>query len=73
MMLEAAVLTIMPGAVAFAAAMDIFTMRIPNRVSIVLVAAFFPLALLAGLGLSHYCRPPARAARSRADASSRRR
>jgi prepilin peptidase CpaA len=51
MMLEAAVLTIMPGAVAFAAAMDIFTMRIPNRVSIVLVAAFFPLALLAGLGL----------------------
>jgi prepilin peptidase CpaA len=48
--LEAAVLTILPGAVAFAAAMDLFTMRIPNRVSILLVLAFFPLALLAGLG-----------------------
>jgi prepilin peptidase CpaA len=51
MVLEAAVLTILPGAVAFAAAMDIFTMTIPNRISIVLVLAFFPLALLTGLGL----------------------
>jgi prepilin peptidase CpaA len=50
MVLEAAVLTVLPGAVAFAAAMDIFTMKIPNRISIVLVLAFFPLALLAGLG-----------------------
>jgi prepilin peptidase CpaA len=50
MVLEAAVLTILPGAVAFAAAMDLFTMRIPNRVSVLLVLAFFPLALLAGLG-----------------------
>ncbi len=47
-MLELAVLTILPGAVAFAAAMDIFTMTIPNRVSAVMVLAFFPLALLAG-------------------------
>ena len=52
MVLEAAVLTILPGAVAFAAAMDIFTMTIPNRISIVLVLAFFPLALLAGLSFS---------------------
>jgi prepilin peptidase CpaA len=51
MMLEIAVLTIMPGAVAFAAAMDMLTMKIPNRISLVLVLAFFPLALLAGLGL----------------------
>ena len=51
MVLELAVLTVLPGAVAFAAAMDIFTMTIPNRISIVLVLAFFPLALLAGLGL----------------------
>jgi prepilin peptidase CpaA len=50
MVLEAAVLTVLPGAVAFAAAMDIFTMRIPNRISMVLVVAFFPLALMAGLG-----------------------
>jgi prepilin peptidase CpaA len=52
MMLELAVLTILPGAVAFAAAMDIFTMTIPNRISVVLVLSFFPLALLAGLDLS---------------------
>jgi len=52
MVLELAVLTVLPGAVAFAAAMDIFTMRIPNRVSLVLVAAFLPMALLAGLGLA---------------------
>jgi prepilin peptidase CpaA len=50
MVLEAAVLTVLPGAVAFAAAMDIFTMKIPNRISIVLVLSFFPLAYLAGLG-----------------------
>jgi prepilin peptidase CpaA len=50
MVLEAAVLTVLPGAVVFAAAMDIFTMKIPNRISVVLVLAFFPMALLAGLG-----------------------
>lgn len=49
MLLEIAVLTLLPGAVAFAAAMDLFTMTIPNRVSVVMVAAFFPIALLAGL------------------------
>ena len=48
-MLELAVLTVMPGAVAFAAAMDLLTMRIPNLISAVMVSAFFPLALLAGL------------------------
>ena len=31
-MLEAAVLTVLPGAVAFAAAMDLLTMKIPNRI-----------------------------------------
>ena len=49
-MFEAAVLVILPCAVAFAAATDLFTMKIPNRISVVLVLAFFPLALLAGLG-----------------------
>jgi prepilin peptidase CpaA len=48
--LEFAVLTVLPGAVAFAAAMDLLTMKIPNRISALMVLAFFPLALLAGLG-----------------------
>jgi prepilin peptidase CpaA len=48
-MLDVAVLTVMPGAVAFAAAMDLLTMKIPNRISAILVLTFFPLALLAGL------------------------
>jgi prepilin peptidase CpaA len=46
---QVAVLTVLPGAVAFAAAMDLLTMKIPNRISAVLVCAFFPLAALAGL------------------------
>ena len=49
-MLDLAVLTVLPGAVAFAAAMDLLTMKIPNRISAVMVLAFFPLALLVGLG-----------------------
>jgi prepilin peptidase CpaA len=48
-MFEAAVLVILPFAVAFAAAMDLLTMKIPNRISVLMVLAFFPLALLAGL------------------------
>jgi prepilin peptidase CpaA len=51
-MLELAVLTVLPGAVAFAAAMDLLTMRIPNRISLVMVLAFFPLALLGGMNAS---------------------
>lgn len=49
-MLEVAVLTVLPGAVALAAALDLFTMKIPNRLSAVMVLAFLPVALLAGLG-----------------------
>jgi prepilin peptidase CpaA len=48
-MLELAVLTVLPGAVAFAAAMDLLTLRIPNLLSALMVLAFFPLALLAGM------------------------
>jgi prepilin peptidase CpaA len=48
--LEVAVLTVLPGAVALAAALDLLTMKIPNRISAAMVLAFFPLALLAGLG-----------------------
>jgi len=49
-MLEFWVLLILPAAVAFAAAMDIFTMTIPNRVSVIMAVAFFPAAWLAGIG-----------------------
>ena len=48
---EYLLMIVFPGAMAFAAAMDLITMTIPNKVSIVLVAAFFLLAPLAGLGL----------------------
>jgi prepilin peptidase CpaA len=47
-MLEAAILTVLPGAVAFAAAMDLLTMKIPNRIPAVMVLAFFPMAMLSG-------------------------
>jgi prepilin peptidase CpaA len=50
-MFETAVLIVLPFAVAFAAATDLLTMKIPNRISVVLVLAFFPLAVLAGLGV----------------------
>lgn len=47
--LEFAVLTVFPGAIAFAAAMDFFTMTIPNRISLALLAAFLVLGPLVGL------------------------
>src|SRR5215470_3908345 len=49
-MTEFALLTVFPGVVLFAAAMDLFTMTIPNRLSLALVAAFVLLAPLLGLG-----------------------
>jgi prepilin peptidase CpaA len=57
--LELVLLTVFPGVVAFAGAMDLFTMTIPNRVSLALVAAFLVLAPLSGFGMeemaSHLC------------------
>ena len=47
-MYELAILTVFPAAVAFAGAMDLFTMTIPNRISLALVAGFAVLAPLAG-------------------------
>lgn len=49
-MIEYAVLLVFPAAMAFAGAMDLFTMTIPNRISIVLVAAFFVAAGMTGIG-----------------------
>lgn len=50
-MFELAILTVFPAAVVFAGAMDLFTMTIPNRISLAMVAAFGVLAPFAGLGL----------------------
>lgn len=43
------VLLVFPGAMAFAAASDVVTMTIPNRVSLVLIAGFVVMALVIGL------------------------
>jgi prepilin peptidase CpaA len=45
-------LTIFPGAMAFAAATDLFSMTVPNRLVLVLTAGFFILAPMVGLGWS---------------------
>lgn len=47
-MLELVLLVLVPGAFAFGAAMDLFTLTIPNRVSAAIVLAFAPAAWLAG-------------------------
>jgi prepilin peptidase CpaA len=48
-MFEFAILLIFPAMMAFAAASDLFTMTISNRVSLVLVAGFLVLALFTGM------------------------
>jgi prepilin peptidase CpaA len=51
MMLDLARLLVFPALMAFAAASDLVTMTISNRVSLALVAAFLVLAPLSGMGL----------------------
>jgi prepilin peptidase CpaA len=51
MILDIARLMLFPALMAFAAASDLFTMTISNRVSLALVASFLVLALLSGMGL----------------------
>lgn len=46
------ILTIFPGAMALAAAADLFTMTVPNRLALALIVCFFVVAPLAGLGWS---------------------
>ena len=57
MILDLARLLLFPALMAFAAASDLFTMTISNRVSLVLVAGFFVLAVASGMApyevLSH--------------------
>ena len=49
-MLVHSLLFVFPFAMAFAAATDVLTMTIPNRLTIGLALAFFALAPIAGLG-----------------------
>jgi prepilin peptidase CpaA len=51
MMLDLARLLLFPALMAFAAASDLFTMTISNRVSLALAAGFVLLAVLGGMGL----------------------
>jgi prepilin peptidase CpaA len=57
MLLDHARLLLFPALMAFAAASDLFTMTISNRVSLALAAGFLVLALMSGMGaydiLSH--------------------
>jgi prepilin peptidase CpaA len=50
MILDTARLLLFPALMAFAAASDLFTMTISNRVSVVLCAGFLILALASGMG-----------------------
>src|ERR1700685_3382744 len=50
MILDIARLLLFPSLMAFAAASDLFTMTIPNRVSLALAAGFLVLAILSGMG-----------------------
>jgi prepilin peptidase CpaA len=50
MIIDLARLTLFPALMAFAAASDLFTMTISNRISLLLIAGFLALALLGGLG-----------------------
>jgi prepilin peptidase CpaA len=49
MILDIVRLSLFPALMAFAAASDLFTMTIPNRVSLALAAGFLALALLSGM------------------------
>ena len=50
MLVDLAIVFLLPAIMVFAGALDLFTMTIPNRISIGLVAAFVILAPFAGFG-----------------------
>jgi len=52
MVKELLLLTIFPAAMAFAAATDLMTMTVPNRIVLALIAGFFVTATFAGLNWS---------------------
>jgi prepilin peptidase CpaA len=51
MILDIARMMLFPALMAFAAASDLLTMTIPNRISLALLAGFFIMAPLAGMGV----------------------
>ena len=51
MILDIARLLLFPSLMAFAAASDLFTMTISNRISLILIAGFAVMALSSGMGL----------------------
>ena len=53
-MLNAAIMVIFPLCMIYAAASDLLTMTIPNRISVVLIAAFLVIAPLGGVGLHEF-------------------
>ena len=53
-MIDQSLLLLFPAAMVFAAAMDMLTMTIPNRVSLLLIAAFFVAAYFAGLSAQQF-------------------
>jgi prepilin peptidase CpaA len=54
MMVEAAIFTVFPLCLAVAAFSDILTMKIPNRVSVILALSFFVVAPLSGMDLATF-------------------
>jgi prepilin peptidase CpaA len=52
MLIDLVKLTLFPTVMAFAAASDLLTMTISNRVSIVLIGGFFALALMSGMAMT---------------------
>ncbi|WP_160010824.1 prepilin peptidase [Rhizobium sp. 18055] len=53
-MIAASVFVIFPLCLAIAAFSDLFTMTIPNRISVILILSFFAIALLTGLPLGQF-------------------
>lgn len=53
-MVEAAIFTVLPLCLAVAAFSDILTMKIPNRVSIILGLSFFAVAPLSGMDIATF-------------------
>lgn len=54
MLLQTAQLVLFPALMAFAASSDFLTMKIPNQVSLVLVAGFCALAFFTGMSLTDF-------------------
>lgn len=54
MLKDILLITIFPAAMAFSAATDLFTMTVPNRIAIVLVAGFVVLAPMVGIGWTEF-------------------